>query len=143
MDFRRAVSSAYYALFHAVTLAAAGLLASSDPRLEITRAFNHRDLKTVATWVAGGTPPEAVATAVEALRGDERVRQVAASLEQLIANREDADYNHSATFSQRDAIVAIKDATEAVRIAGSANFTASPAGRLFLGLIALRASGLR
>ena len=143
MDFRRAVSSAYYALFHAVTLASAGLLASSDPRLEITRAFNHRDLKTVATWVGGGTPPEAVATAVEALRGDERVRQVAASLEQLIANREDADYNHSAAFSRGDAIGSIKDATEAVQIVESPEFSASPAGRLFLGLVALRASSLR
>lgn len=94
-DYRRAVSDAFYALYHALTLAAAPSMTASDDPLEHVRA--------VAEEARAGA--------------DGRVRMVAATMLALYLSREAADYNHLARFTWRraqDAIALAEDAVEAV-----------------------------
>lgn len=141
-DYRRAISSAYYALFHAITLASASRFAPDDAsRHELVRWFRHGDLKAVATWVHGGTPPRGLEGSIGALRGDERVRSVAVAFQRLIEARETADYDHNASFQRGDVHDLVRIAQEAVDLVEDPAFAASAEGRRFLGLMALRARG--
>ena len=167
-DYRRAISSAYYGLFHAITIACASLLAPlEDSRYELVRLIGHGDLKKVTAWVQGQKPPEGLESSVGVLRDDERVRTIAAAFQRLVTARENADYNHFATFEQSHVRDLVRNAQEAVDLLPDAwifdyvlpdggeelgeqlpdgprrraAFATSPAGRLFLGLIALRARG--
>ena len=143
-DFRRAVSSAYYGLFHAVTLACvSGIVpgAPDEQRYALTRAFAHRDLRGVSGWVSGDKPPAYAESAIGALRDDATVRAVANAIERLGEARLTADYNHSASFEREDVVDLVQTAQQAVDLLESPAFADSPAGRLFLGLVALRARG--
>ncbi len=167
-DCRRAVSSAYYGLFHALTLASVSLFApAGDARYELVRWIRHADLKKVTAWVQGEKPPDGLETSVAVLRDDEQVRKMAAAFQRLVTARENADYNHFSTFEQSDVLDYVRNAQEAVdllpdggsfdhppadggddpgdQLAGGPRrdpgFAVSAAGRLFLGLIALRARG--
>ena len=139
-DFRRAVSAAYYALFHAVTLRAAALLVPGSglvERYRRVRIFEHKDVRLVALWVSGaGTPSPSAATAIERVRRDQQVRSLADAVRRLSDERRDADYDHFGRFTQSDAFRAINRATEAVNIVESRRFATSEGGRSFLGLIA-------
>ncbi len=143
-DFRRAVSASYYALFHALTLACAEQVVPGMPgrsRRQLTRAVSHRDVRTVAEWVGGAKPPEFAEAAVAPLRSEETIRQICSAVQSLQDGRIEADYDHNVLFRQADAIRHINVAQEAVRLIRNPAFAASPSGRLFLGLIALRARG--
>lgn len=141
-DYRRAISSAYYALFHAITLAAASILAPDNAsRHELVRSFGHGDLKRITVWVYGGKPPEGLERSVGALRDDPRVRMLSAAFRRLIEAREIADYDHNASFLQSDVYDLVSIAHEAVDLVEDPAFAASPGGRRFLGLMALRARG--
>ena len=141
-DLRQAVSSAYYGLFHALTLASASLFApSSDSRHELVRLFNHRDVSRVTTWVAGGSPPEGLQRSIEALRADVHVVKVSEFFQQLYKARQDADYNHAASFDFEETVRHVSVAQVALLRVQDPAFADSPAGRLFLGLVALRARG--
>lgn len=142
ITYRRAVSSAYYGLFHAITLASASLFAPSDEsRYELVRWYRHGDLKRVTAWIHGGGPPEGLEHNIHALRADERVRTISASFQRLSKAREDADYNHSAAFDHSYAIDLVGMAKRAADLVEDPVFAASPEGRRFLGLMALRARG--
>lgn len=141
VDYRRAISSAYYGLFHAVTLTAAAVIAQSEGvRHEIVRWFNHRDVQAVAAWVGGSHPP-GLAGAIADLQSDARVRSVSDAFQRLYAARRDADYSHDVSFRQSDVREFVTIAQEAVDLVQEPSFATGPAGRLFLGLVALRARG--
>lgn len=141
-DYRRAISSAYYALFHAITLASASLLTLNDTsRHELVRWFRHGDLKVVATWIHDGKPPRGLEESIGALRGNERVQRVSGAFRRLIEARETADYDHNASFLRSDVHDLVRIAHEAVDLVEDPAFAASPEGRRFLGLMALRARG--
>lgn len=136
----RAVSTAYFALFHAITLRAADLYASGDDpgeRFSLVRRFRHRDLHRVSLWITGsGTPPPRWAAAVAGLREAEDVRTVAEALMLLREARTDADYNHAVSFTQNRATLLVWLASEASGIAGSDAFATSESGQAFLQIIA-------
>ncbi len=143
-DFRRAVSASYYALFHALTLACAAQVAPGSPgppSRQLTRAIGHRDVRAVADWVSGSKPPEFAEAAVVRLRTDDAARQISQAFQSLQDGRLEADYDHNVLFRQPDALRHIGVAREALDLVRRAAFATSPAGRLFLGLIALRARG--
>jgi len=139
-DFRRAVSAAYFALFHAVTLRAADLLAPGRIRSEqyrFARRFTHRDVRTIAMWITRDGSPAANWTAtVENLRDDDTIPKLAGDLLVLREERTHADYNHLTRFSQGRALDAIRVATEAVRTVTSHSFATSDAGQAFLRMVA-------
>ena len=136
----RAVSTAYFALFHAVTLRAADLLApGGDPRLRYRRVrdFQHRKLHRVAMWLAGsGTPPNRWASTLVSLQDEEDVVAVADAVLVLREARMDADYNHDASFTQNRAIALVATASRAASTVGSDVFAASDAGQRFLQIVA-------
>ena len=118
-DYRRAVSAAYYALFHAVTLQAARVIAAPERPAHwdaLTGRFTHRHARLVATWVAGGLPAERFASRVAGLEFDEQVQTIATAFQQLVREREEADYRHSSVFTQERAFEAIDIASEAVDV---------------------------
>ena len=132
-DFRRAVSAAYYALYHAVTLQAAALVADGDTPAErhrLARRFRHRHLRAAASTLAGADAP------VVRSRGMDFISAV----QQLNAERERADYSHFERFTQERAVELIDIATDAVRTVTSPAFAGGDAGRAFLQLVAERAN---
>ena len=140
---RRVVSTAYFALFHALTLRAAELLAPSEPQeahYRLARRFEHRDLRNVALWVTGaGTPPPALAGLVVEARRPGAAATVAEAFLTLYDVRVDADYNHFALFTQERALDLIDDAEGAHDLLTAPSFPATAAGRAFLRLLAEQA----
>lgn len=60
-NLRRAVSSAYYALFHLLTEEAAGLYASEGGLIaRVCRTHNHADMKKVSMQFGGSRLPKAI-----------------------------------------------------------------------------------
>jgi hypothetical protein len=138
---RRAISTAYYALFHAITRAAAENAlpgASESEQNAFTRHFAHSAIKQACGWINGGTPPEAIAPTVDRLRADASITAIAATFIALNQAREDADYNHDADITRPTALGLIHRSENAVKIveadAGSDEF------RSFLGLLSLKTS---
>lgn len=139
-EYRRAVSAAYFALFHAVTLRAVELLVPGDAirqRYERVRDFEHSALRSVAQWASdAGTPSRSMASDAALARREARVRLVARALLRLNDERRHADYDHLAQFSRSRANRAIDIATEAVVAVTATAFGASDGGRAFLRMLA-------
>jgi hypothetical protein len=166
-NHRRAVSSAYYALFHACTLSAARHVlpaaATDDELRRAARWMNHKDIRTVCEAVsacaattavlATGATPKGVSSRGEpvwlalstpvaggrqsAVQADLEV--VADAFTTLQAARHSADYDHLASFPKATTIGYVEDAAEAVRQL-DANL-ADPSFERFLAWIVMRASG--
>lgn len=139
-DYRRSVSAAYYALFHAVTIEAARFLvdrAGGFRRHRAARRFEHRDVRLVALWTSGaGSPPPQVASRVADLRQNEPVRRVAEDVGFLSNARRAADYDHFAHFTEARALGAIRVAARAVAAVEGRGFATTEGGRSFLDLVA-------
>ena len=110
-DYRRAVSDAFYALYHALTLAAVPFMAPSDDPLEPYRRL--RDIRH----------PRVRAVA-EAMRwsANERVGMVARVLLYLYHWRAAADYNHLVRFTRPRTEELVEIADEAVGAVAEAGF---------------------
>ena len=110
-DYRRAVSDAFYALYHALTLAAVPFMAPSDDPLEPYRRL--RDIRH----------PHVRAVA-EAMRGsaNERVVMVASVLLYLYHWRAAADYDHLVQFARPRVVNLVNLADEAVGAVAEAGF---------------------
>ena len=110
-DCRRAVSDAFYALYHALTLAAAPLMASGDDPLEPyrqVRRIRHPHVRAVAGAMKGSA--------------NERVRMVASVLLDLYGWRIAADYDHLVRFTRSRAEELVEMADEAVGAGAEAGF---------------------
>ena len=110
-DYRRAVSDAFYALYHALTLAAVPFMAPSDDPLEPYRRL--RDIRH----------PHVRAVA-QAMRwsANERVAMVARVLLHLYRWRAFADYDHLVWFTSPHAEALVNLADEAVAAVAEAGF---------------------
>ena len=101
-DYRRAVSAAYYALYHALTLRAAALGEPSG-RYDAVRRFRHWHVRDAAEAMIDGG-------------GDARAEHIARSILFLQGERVHADYNHREQFTRQRARDAIDTADEAVEV---------------------------
>lgn len=140
-DLRRAISTAYYAAFHAITRAAADHAlpgASESERNAFTRHVGHSGIKQVCGWINGDTPPAGVASTVIRLRGDATISALAATFFALHQAREDADYNHDADITRPTTLGLIRRSDNAVAIVDVE--AGSDAFRSFLGLLSLKTS---
>ena len=110
-DYRRAVSDAFYALYHALTLAAVPFMAASDDPLEPYRRL--RDIRHPRVRAVAG-----------AMRGsaNERTRMVADVLLYLYDWRAFADYDHLVRFARPHAEALVNLASEAVEAVEGAGF---------------------
>ena len=120
-DYRRAVSDAFYALYHALTLAAApSMTASADPLepYRQVRRIRHRHVRAAAE--------EARESA------DGQVRVVATTMLRLYSRREAADYNHLARFTRERARELIDIADEIVEAVTAPTFAEGDGGQSLL-----------
>lgn len=136
---RRAVSTAYYALFHSLCRAAAEHLiprATDKDKLELSRVFTHQALKEVCEWVAGrrGNPPQHARHLIMNLQGSD-IDGVAAVFCDLQEARHAADYDHLAPFTKAAVLQHVQDARQAIQKLAAAN---SDDLQAFYALAALR-----
>lgn len=124
---RRAVSSSYYALFHALARQTAEHLvpnACPQHRLQLARTFTHAALKEACEWISGrrGNPPQHARALITTLSGTS-IEDVAAVLCDLQEARHRADYDHLASFSKAAVLGYIQDADEAIQKLSAADQT--------------------
>ena len=100
-SLRRAVSAAYYALFHLLLDEGAGLfVADKGLRKLLRRAFGHGEMKKAAnSFASGGNLPDHVRKAYPAAIPTE-LRKVAKAFVNLQVSRHAADYDLAATFTR-------------------------------------------
>jgi len=106
---RRSVSSAYYALFHALLLLAANQLVGSSPQkrqtlawAKIYRSVEHGKARNCCVEVAKGRWP-----------ASQDLQRFAAAFTSLQADRFDADYDPRRRFSLPEVQLLLKTAAEA------------------------------
>ena len=116
-SLRRAVSAAYYALFHLLAREAGRLVVPgslpADLRHLVVRAHNHGEMKRAAKgWITGvGALPRELQSVVPSF--PEGLNDVAASFVALQELRHEADYNTAATFGREEVLRAVERAERA------------------------------
>lgn len=112
-NLRRAVSSAYYALFHfVIARASAELVGAAFHRRElrhlISRLFDHAEMKSACASFGGGTLPVAVTRTLGPLPVPEPVRDLAKTFVMAQDFRHQADYDLAGTFSRTEVAQFVK-----------------------------------
>ena len=116
---RRAVSTAYYAVFHYILRAAAdrfmgrGEAASAGYAL-LYRSFDHRHMKTVCGALRAPTLRERFRRHLGRASVRQEVREFAAAFEELQDARHTADYDPVASFVLSDVMALIEAAVTAM-----------------------------
>lgn len=125
---RRAVSTAYYALFHSLVSAASDLLVGQNERtspryLVVYRSFEHGKMKEVCRQISQGN-----------LRNQfgAQLQECAAAFVELQESRHGADYDPTIRIPLSDARAAISKANDAIE-----KLNASPNGERFFFLTIL------
>lgn len=138
-DLRRAVSSGYYAVFHAISLAVASQAlpsATDDERHGYARYVSHAAINRACRWIVGEQPPLHLDSLVRRLRTQPRLSQTAAAFIELQEQREAADYDHGADFTRSETLALVNRAEAAV--AAVQALDSEPDFAAFCGLVALR-----
>jgi hypothetical protein len=148
-DHRRAVSTAYYALFHAITdrVVKAPFTEADDPFLRrVRRWVQHADIKQVAIWVSQleGTRQDSPPAHIRALLApsddhthiDPETVTMAEGFLELNEKREQADYDHDAVFTRPDTLGLVALARQVIEVTVT---TQSDPAKRFFGLIAMQA----
>jgi hypothetical protein len=138
---RRAVSSAYYALFHRLSVDIAWSLlpgCSESEGYAAARSVSHTSIRTVCDWIGGNTPPQQLRPVLARLRANADLTQVALSFSRLQERREAADYDHLATFDKATTVQLVGQAGQAV--GRSWNLRQTDDFRTFHGVVSLQLS---
>lgn len=146
---RRAVSTAYYAVFHAITdrvVKAPFTEADVAFLRKVRRWVQHGDIRTVANWIGQlegirkGSPPPHIRALLAPAEGeahiDDDTLTIADGFLELNEKREEADYDHDAVFTRPetlDYLALAKDIVETVER------TQTDAAKRFFGLVAMQA----
>jgi uncharacterized protein (UPF0332 family) len=125
VHLRRAVSSAYYALFHGLIAEATRREVGVDPTREhdrhvLSRWYGHGEMRTVSNWVIRRADRRPVPEGVDDLldHPPPDLVRVAMSFVELQQARHDADYDHRADPDADDAMDAIRSAQAALERLG-------------------------
>ena len=117
-SLRRAVSAAYYALFHLLADDGAALLAPAQPaglRPQLRRAFKHADMKEVCSQFAQGSH-DALPPAIRSMMAaplEAGLSQVAKAFTILQEARHAADYDASRVFTRLEVLALVSRAEAA------------------------------
>lgn len=119
VDLRRAISSAYYAVFHAVLRAAADLYVGAANRTSyryilVYRSVDHRDLRDLCAKVKESNFSGKFAQYIPPSGFDEETRTFSKLLLELQGYRLDADYNPAIRLRTSGAGLAIILARDAI-----------------------------
>jgi hypothetical protein len=113
-SLRRAVSAAYYAVFH--LLSADGAKRLSPPqrllRAQVARAFAHREMQEVCRQFAAGSLSRATAALLTAPL-EEELRNVAEAFVELQNDRHAADYDLAANLDRFSVLQKVRTARQA------------------------------
>lgn len=138
-NLRRAVSTAYYALFHRISLATARSVLPNGTDAEvygIARHIKHEAIRQCADYVAGQSPPKHLDEVILRLRQNNDLSVVTSNFVDLQQRREEADYDHLADFTRPDVLASVVLAKRSSDITWHKKTTDD--FRAFFGLIALR-----
>lgn len=133
-SLRRAVSAAYYSLFHLLVSEAASSMLRGRERSGIhpvfRRAFVHRHMRGVAESFKDGTVPKAWQAPMGGAPVSEDLRDVASAFVDLQEARHEADYDFGRRFIRSE----VRDLIEAAERAASSwqNVRGDPEGQVFL-----------
>ena len=142
-SLRRAVSAAYYAMFHTLVTDATALLVPGRPsglRLQARRAFSHRDMRSACeAFVTQAAPaardrrnPQQLLT----LPLEPEIREIAETFVKLQDARHDADYNLAQQFDRMRVLAVIQRAKQA--IASWKRVQTQPNAQVFLTALVLQ-----
>src|SRR5262249_37617626 len=102
VNLRRAVSAAYYALFHLLTAATSALYAGElGLAARINRTLNHREMKKASQMIGNDKLPRGLQPAGGGYKTPTDLKAVADAFVMLQQWRHDADYDLSKKFSRR------------------------------------------
>lgn len=119
-NLRRAVSTAYYSLFHLLVTDAAALAGSklgNNAKLKLRRAYAHADMKTICVQYAAATTaanfkPAPIA-ALLTFPISAQLQNIADTFVSLQEERHEADYDLSVKFSRLSVLTLIGEASAA------------------------------
>jgi uncharacterized protein (UPF0332 family) len=113
-NLRRAVSSAYYALFHLLTSEASALYAE-EPGMasRINRTHNHTDIKEASLMIARNKLPKAIQAAGRGYTTPPDLKRMANGFLTLQEARHEADYDLSRRFRRQEALGLVESARQA------------------------------
>ena len=142
---RRAVSTAYYALFHAITFHASAMCEPryGDARLVLRRAFSHSAMKQCCTGFSKQTVPTAITQKLgrDSYSPPADIRGVASVFVKLQETRHRADYDHASTVAQGDAVAAVRDAADGInKLVAAANAHPNDMGLFLYAMLCQRGS---
>ena len=108
---RRAVSAAYYALFHLLTSEAAGNWKNINQQVRFARMFDHGKMKSASSKISNrkALPDPALVTIFDNLK------LVADNFVTLQQQRHSADYDNSKIWSRTQVFEAIIQAQDAMK----------------------------
>lgn len=113
-NLRRAVSSAYYALFHYLTDQACRMmigtqLAQLPYRHVIARGFDHGTMKAACRAFSGGTLPKTIVSCLpHGFAVPPPLRNIARAFVELQEQRHSADYNLSKNFTRAEVLTLVR-----------------------------------
>jgi uncharacterized protein (UPF0332 family) len=115
---RRAISAAYYALFHRLCINVTWSVVpggSDHVRWAFCRTFDHGPIESVARWVQGQhRAPRSIAGLVDVAVQSEPIRTLTEKFVLLKQLRHDADYNHLIVLSRDNALDAVQECRAAL-----------------------------
>lgn len=120
MDLRRAISAAYYGLFHAILTAAADEFVGRNqrltPRYALTyRSIDHAALRSLCKEVQKTTLPAKYVQYLPASGFGSNIQAFAAAVIDLQEKRLSSDYDPLFRVRTSDAVLAVKTARSALR----------------------------
>lgn len=119
VDLRRAISAAYYGVFHAVVTAAADLMIGSTKRQTSLyglayRSIDHRALRDLCVDITKPSIPAKYAAYLPASGPGPDITALATTVPELQKKRHSADYDPTTRFVRSDAVLAVGTARAAV-----------------------------
>ena len=120
-DLRRAISTAYYALFHRLIDDACRMMisgrGSDSDRLRgvLRRAFGHQDMLDAAKSFRSANMKRAFRPALDNEEIPDSLRRVADAFFRLQQARHEADYNLAVSIAREDAITSVETVQTAFR----------------------------
>ncbi len=117
-SLRRAVSTAYYGIFHFLIDRCVHRFvrgSGRNPLREVLgRAFQHSEMKDAAKSFAGGTPRAHIAPGLAGNAVQPELRDIARAFVSLQEARHDADYDRGRTFTRKETLDFVELAENAV-----------------------------
>lgn len=119
VDLRRAVSNAYYALFHTASVCTAEWLmpnATQEERLALVRRFSHKAFRSVFERIAQprANKVEHLQLVLDALHENADFVVLAQAYVDLYDARNKADYDHNADLTRMEVLTLVDRSTLAI-----------------------------